>query len=153
MELSSICFPTDLKWYRVLRCFKSVSSNEQQPGGMWTGIQEGCSSRTNAAVATVKWLRTLKGASIIFSLPVHSPAFRTARKGAENSRVNLNYSVVYVIVVISMDKDTMGRKYIVITFLFLFLLFSSRYFIFLMHVCIRQCCVLSKVACFYHTSF
>lgn len=44
-------------------------SNQRQPAGISKEIQGGMlvSLRTDAAVATVKWPKTLKGASIIFS--------------------------------------------------------------------------------------
>lgn len=93
-----------------------VLSNQQQPGGISKEIQEGCSLRTNAGVATVKWPKTLKGASIIFSLAVHSPrsqhpAFPAARALPEKKprHVIFNYSVVYYIVVISVGDHSTDR--------------------------------------------
>lgn len=77
---------------RTLCCTMHVLSNQQQPGGVSKEIQEGCSLRPDAGVATVNWPKTLKGASIIFSLAVHSsqsqhPAFPEKK----NMHVIFNY--------------------------------------------------------------
>lgn len=95
-----------------------VLSNQRQPGGISKEIQEGCSLRTNAGVAAVKWPKTLKGASIIFSLAVHStqsqhPAFPAARAQKTKQKpkhVIFNYSVVYYIVVINIGDHSTERQ-------------------------------------------